>query len=91
MKFAILLRGQAGDALQGPHGPLLGETGAAAGHIESISASQVSEVNKGLGSQVAGFRTRPLAEKDPFLRIDALCRKVRIETLAFRLGGLLMS
>jgi len=47
--------------------------------IENISASQVSEINKGLSGQVAEFRTRPLAEEYPFLWIDAHYDKVRIE------------
>jgi transposase-like protein len=47
--------------------------------IENISASQVSEFNKELDSQVADFRTRPLAEEYPFLWIDALYQKVRVE------------
>ncbi len=47
--------------------------------IENISASQVSEINKGLSGQVADFRTRPLAEEYPFLWIDAHYDKVRIE------------
>jgi len=47
--------------------------------IENISASQVSEFNKELDAQVADFRTRPLAEEYPFLWIDALYQKVRVE------------
>jgi len=47
--------------------------------IENISASQVSEINKGLSGQVAEFRTRPLAEEYPFLWIDAHYDQVRIE------------
>ena len=47
--------------------------------IENISASQVSEITKGLEEQVAAFRTRPLEEEYPFLWIDALYDKVRIE------------
>jgi transposase-like protein len=46
--------------------------------IENISASQVSEINKGMSGQVADFRTRPLAEEYPFLWIDAHYDKVRI-------------
>jgi putative transposase len=46
--------------------------------IENISASQVSEINKGLSGQVEDFRTRPLAEEYPFLWIDAHYDKVRI-------------
>jgi putative transposase len=47
--------------------------------IENISAGQVSEFNKELDSQVADFKTRPLAEEYPFLWIDALYQKVRVE------------
>jgi putative transposase len=47
--------------------------------IENISASQVSEITKGLEEQVTAFRTRPLEEEYPFLWIDALYDKVRIE------------
>jgi transposase-like protein len=47
--------------------------------IENISASQVSEITKGLEEQVMAFRTRPLGEEYPFLWIDALYDKVRIE------------
>ena len=47
--------------------------------IENISAAQVSEFNKELDSQVDAFQTRPLAEEYPFLWIDALYQKVRVE------------
>ena len=47
--------------------------------IENISAAQVSEFNKELDTQVADFRNRPLAEEYPFLWIDALYQKVRVE------------
>ncbi len=45
--------------------------------IESISASQVSEINKALSEQVEYFRTKPLESEYPFLWIDALYEKVR--------------
>ncbi|MCD6194211.1 MAG: IS256 family transposase [Candidatus Aminicenantes bacterium] len=45
--------------------------------IESISAAQVSEINKGLSQQVDFFRNRPLESEYPFLWIDALYEKVR--------------
>ena len=45
--------------------------------IENISASPVSEINKGLRGQVEDFRTRPPAEEYPFLIIDAHYDKVR--------------
>ena len=47
--------------------------------IENISASQVSEFNKELDSQVEDFKARPLAEEYPFFCIDALYQKVRVE------------
>ncbi|HOW86792.1 MAG TPA: IS256 family transposase [Candidatus Aminicenantes bacterium] len=47
--------------------------------IENISASQVSEFNKELDAQVEDFKARPLAEEYPFLWIDALYQKVRVE------------
>jgi len=47
--------------------------------IENISAAQVSEFNKELDAQVADFRSRPLEEEYPFLWIDALYQKVRVE------------
>ena len=47
--------------------------------VENISASQVSEINKGLGNQVEAFRTRPLEEEYPFIMIDAHYDKVRVE------------
>jgi len=45
--------------------------------IENISASQVSDINKGLSEQVEYFRTKPLESDYPFLWIDALYEKVR--------------
>jgi len=47
--------------------------------VENISASQVSEINKGLGNQVESFRARPLEEEYPILMIDAHYDKVRVE------------
>ncbi len=47
--------------------------------IENISASQVSEFNKDLDAQVLDFKTRLLEEEYPFLWIDALYQKVRVE------------
>ena len=45
--------------------------------IENISASQVSEISKGLDDMVSEFRTRPLEEEYPVLWIDALYEKIR--------------
>lgn len=45
--------------------------------IESISASQVSEINKGLDEQVQQFRNRELNSEYPVIWIDALYEKIR--------------
>jgi len=45
--------------------------------IENISASQVSEINKGLDEMVYEFRTRPLESEYPVLWVDALYEKIR--------------
>ena len=45
--------------------------------IENISASQVSEINKGLDDMVHEFRTRPLETEYPVLWVDALYEKIR--------------
>jgi len=47
--------------------------------IEGISASQVSEITKGLDERVEEFRTRSLQAEYPFLWIDAIYEKVRVE------------
>ena len=47
--------------------------------IEGISASQVSEITKGLDERVEEFRTRGLREEYPFLWIDAIYEKVQVE------------
>jgi putative transposase len=45
--------------------------------IETLSASQVSEINKGLNEQVARFRTRALNEEYPVIWVDAVYEKIR--------------
>lgn len=45
--------------------------------IESISASQVSQINKELNQQVEEFRNRPLESTYPVIWIDALYEKIR--------------
>jgi len=45
--------------------------------IENISASQVSEINKGLDSMVEEFRTRRLEAEYPVIWVDALYEKIR--------------
>jgi putative transposase len=47
--------------------------------IENISAGQVSEINKELTVQADSFRKRLLEEEYPFLWIDALYDRARIE------------
>ena len=47
--------------------------------IETMSASQVSEINKGLTEQVEAFRNRPLEAEYPVIWIDALYEKIRME------------
>ena len=45
--------------------------------VESLSASQVSDINKGLDEQVAEFRSRPLASEYPILWVDAVYERIR--------------
>lgn len=45
--------------------------------IESISAGEVSEINKGLDEMVSDFRNRELEEEYPVLWIDALYERIR--------------
>jgi transposase-like protein len=45
--------------------------------IENISASQVSQITKGLDEQTKEFRNRPLQKEYPFVWIDALYEKIR--------------
>lgn len=45
--------------------------------VETLSASQVSEINKGLDEQVQAFRSRALAEEYPVLWVDAIYEKIR--------------
>jgi transposase-like protein len=47
--------------------------------IENISAAQVSEFTEGLEDQAVSFRTRPLEKEYPFVWIDVLYDKVRME------------
>lgn len=46
--------------------------------IEGMSASQVSEVTRGLDEQVEEFRSRELEAEYPVLWIDALYEKIRV-------------
>ena len=45
--------------------------------IENLSASQVSEINKGLNEQVEAFRSRVLEREYPVLWVDAMYEKIR--------------
>ena len=45
--------------------------------IENISASQVSEINKGLDEMVEEFRNRRIEAEYPVIWIDALYEKIR--------------
>lgn len=45
--------------------------------IEGISASEVSEITKGLDGRVEEFRTRQLKAEYPFIWVDAIYEKVR--------------
>ena len=47
--------------------------------VENMSASQVSEIMKGLDEQVEAFRSSPLEEEYPFIWIDAIYEKIRQE------------
>ena len=47
--------------------------------IENMSASQVSEITKGLDEQVEAFRSRTLDSEYPVLWVDALYEKIRID------------
>jgi putative transposase len=45
--------------------------------IDNLSASQVSEINKGLDEQVEYFRTRELEKEYPVIWADAMYEKIR--------------
>jgi putative transposase len=47
--------------------------------IEGMSASQVSEITRGLDEQVEAFRSRTLETEYPVLWVDALYQKIRME------------
>ena len=47
--------------------------------IEGMSASQVSEITRGLDEQVEAFRSRALEEEYPVLWVDALYEKIRMD------------
>ena len=45
--------------------------------VETLSASQVSDINKGLDEQVKAFRSRPLGEEYPVVWVDAIYERIR--------------
>jgi putative transposase len=47
--------------------------------VESISKSQVSELCAELDAKATAFRTRPLVQRYPYLMLDALYEKVRVD------------
>ncbi|MGA2614305.1 MAG: IS256 family transposase [Spirochaetia bacterium] len=47
--------------------------------IEGMSASQVSEITRGLDEQVEAFRSRALDEEYPVVWVDALYEKIRMD------------
>ena len=47
--------------------------------IEGMSASQVSEITRGLDEQVEAFRSRTLENEYPVLWVDALYQKIRVD------------
>jgi transposase-like protein len=47
--------------------------------IEGMSASQVSEISRGLDEQVEAFRSRELEEEYPVVWVDALYEKIRMD------------
>jgi putative transposase len=48
--------------------------------VESISKSQVSELCAELDAKATAFRTRPLVQRYPYVMLDALYEKVRIDS-----------
>jgi transposase-like protein len=59
--------------------------------IENLSASQVSEINKGLDEQVEAFRSRPLESEYPVLWVDALYEKIRMNGRVQNMAVLVVS
>ena len=59
--------------------------------IETLSASQVSEINKGLNEQVEAFRNRPLEEVYPVLWADAMYEKIRMNGRVLSMAVLIVT
>jgi putative transposase len=59
--------------------------------IETLSASQVSEINKGLNEQVEAFRSRPLEEVYPVLWADAMYEKIRMNGRVLSMAVLIVT
>ena len=59
--------------------------------IENLSASQVSEINKGLNEQVEVFRMRRLEREYPVLWIDAMYEKIRTDGRVINMAVLIVT
>jgi transposase-like protein len=59
--------------------------------IENLSASQVSEINKGLNEQVGAFRTRLLEKEYSVLWVDALYEKIRTNERVINMAVLIFT
>jgi transposase-like protein len=59
--------------------------------IENLSASQVSQINKGLGEQVEAFRTRVLEREYPVLWVDAMYEKIRSDGRVVNMAVLIVT
>jgi len=59
--------------------------------IENLSASQVSEINKGLNEQVEAFRTRELEQEYPVLWVDALYERIRTNGRVINMAVLIVT
>jgi putative transposase len=59
--------------------------------IENLSASQVSEINKGLSEQVESFRTRSVEAEYPVLWVDAMYEKIRMNGLVQNMAVLIVT
>jgi putative transposase len=59
--------------------------------IENLSASQVSEINKGLNEQVEAFRSRALHSVYPVLWVDAMYEKVRADGRVVNMAVLIVT
>ena len=58
---------------------------------ERLSASQVSQINKGLNEQVEAFRNRTLEEVYPVLWVDAMYEKIRMNGRVINMAVLIVT